>query len=262
MKINLPFLNKKISIELWEIKASIKLKLRKIFYSKFVNYLLSLLIYSYLFLVFKTSKTKFIGFENLDNLISMNEGIIFSTWHNRLMMVPFIARRIKKKFDKHNLMTLASRHGDGKIVGKVMERFGIISILGSTKYNKNSNRGIEFSNLRKIVDGLKKGYALGITPDGPRGPNQKINGELLNIVKLTNSKLIIITYSSSKFLIVNRSWDKFKIPMPFGKLIFYIDEKFYTISKNLNENQIKKLHIEIEERMNYIQDLSDKLINC
>jgi len=258
MIIKIPFSNKKFLVEWWEIKAIIKLKFRKIFYSSLINNFISYFIYFYLFLVFKTSKKNFIGFENLDKLIVNKDGIVFAMWHNRLMMIPFIARRIKKKYNKHNLMTLASRHGDGKIVGKVMERFGMISILGSTKDKKNSSRGIEFSSLRKIIDGLKNGYALGMTPDGPRGPNQKINGELLNIVKLTNSKLIVISYSCSNFITVNKSWDKFKIPLPFSKLVFYVDDKCFEIPHDIDDNAKRILHDEIENRINYLQNICDK----
>ena len=260
MIIKFPFCKKEYLIEWWEIKAIFKLFFRKILYSKFINNFLSFLIYFYLFFVYKTSQTKFIGFENLDEQISKNEGIIFTIWHNRLMMIPFIARRIKKKYNKHNLMTLASRHGDGKIVGKVMERFGMISILGSTHHNKNSQRGIAISSLRKIIEGLKKGYALGITPDGPRGPNQQINGELLNIAKISSSQLLAISYSCSKFVVIKKSWDKFKIPLPFGKLVFYIDNKFFKISRNCNEDDMHSLHIDIENRLNFVQNIADDLV--
>ena len=67
---------------------------------------------------------------------------------------------------------------DGKFVGMVMEKFGLVSILGSTKDGRKSSRGIDYSSMRKIINGLRDGCSLGITPDGPRGPNKKINGEL------------------------------------------------------------------------------------
>ena len=196
MIIKIPLSNLKFTIELWEVKAIFKLLLRKIAYGFFAQKIITLLIYSYLLFVYKTSTKNFIGIEKIYEKIESKKPIIFAFWHNRLMMIPFFARKVRKKIKTHNFMTLASRHGDGKFVGMVMEKFGLISILGSTKIGRKASRGIDFSSMRKIIDGLKNGYSLGITPDGPRGPNQQINGELINIARLTKSSIIALSYSS------------------------------------------------------------------
>lgn len=248
-------------IEWWEVKSFTRLFFRKLAYSSISKYIITFMIYYYLFMVYKTSKKKFIGFENLDNLIKNNNPIIFAFWHNRLMMIPFVARKIKNKYKKHNLMTLASKHGDGQLVGNVMERFGLISILGSTKDGRGIKKGIDYSSLRKIIEGLKKGYALGITPDGPRGPNQQINGELLNIAKISGATIIPISYSSSKFVVINKSWDKFKIPLPFSKLCFYIDDNFFSIARDEKALNLQDIQKRLKYRMNFVQDYADKNVD-
>ena len=265
-KIKISFIKKIIQLKQLkakELKAIFRVSIRKLAYNQVSKNIIANLVYCYLFLVYKTSKKRYIGFDNLDKLIKNNESIIFAFWHNRLMMIPFVARRIKHKFDKHNLMTLASRHGDGQLVGSIMMRFGLISILGSSKNGRDSKKGIDYSSLRRIINGLKNGYALGITPDGPRGPSQKINGELLNIAKITDSSLIAISYSCSKFKVIKKSWDKFKIPLPFSSLCFYIDDKLFKISRSseINEHDFQKINHDLEMRMNYIQDLADKNVD-
>lgn len=249
------------SVEWWEVKSFSKLCLRRIVYNQTVKKFITWLIYLYLFLVYKTSKKNFIGFHNIDKLIAEDRSFIFAFWHNRLMMIPFIARKIKNKYDKHNLMTLASRHGDGQIVGMVMERFGLISILGSGKGNKKSASRIDYSSLRKIIDGLKSGYALGITPDGPRGPSQQINGELLNIAKLTGAIIVPISYSCSNFKIIKKSWDKFKIPLPFSNLCFYIGDNFYAMPREASQDYILNLNEDIRLQLDRVQNLADNNIN-
>ena len=238
----------------------IKLFFRRLSYNKVSKKIITLAVYYYLFLVYKTSQTKYIGFENIDKLIKNNEPIIFAFWHNRLMMIPFIARKIKRKYNKHNLMTLASRHGDGQLVGNVMEHFGLISILGSSKDGRRGNKGIDYSSLRKIIDGLKKGYALGITPDGPRGPNQQINGELLNTAKISGATIIPISYSCSKFKIIKKSWDSFKIPLPFSNLCFCIDDKFFEIPRDTEQSSLEKIHINLKLRMDLVQKVADEKV--
>ena len=262
MIIKIPLSNLKFTIELWEIKAVFKLFLRKISYSYFAQKCLTFLIYSYLLFVYKTSTKNFIGIEKIYKKIESKNPIIFAFWHNRLMMIPFFACKVRKKINTHNFMTLASKHGDGKFVGMVMERFGLISILGSTKDGRKASRGIDYSSMRKIIDGLKKGYSLGITPDGPRGPNQQINGELINIARLTKSSIIALSYSSSNFKIINKSWDKFKIPLPFSRLCFMVDEIYFEIEKNFeNDADFLQQKIAITERLNLMQKKADDFLN-
>ncbi len=255
MFIKIPFKNQKI--EFWEIKNNAKLLVKKIFFKNDISRkIISYLIYFYLFFVYKTCRKKFIGFENQTNFIEKNS-IIFSFWHNRLMMIPFLSRKIKKKINNFNLMTLASRHGDGRIVGEVMEKFGLISVLGSSKDKRGSHKGIEYSNLKKIINGLKNGYCLGITPDGPRGPNQEINGEIINIAKLTGASLINVSYSCSRFIVIKKSWDKFKIPLPFSRLCFVVSDNIYKVDKNMSESDLESLKFQIRDDLNHTQNLAD-----
>jgi len=262
MIIKIPLSNLKFRIELWEVKASFRLLLRKLAYSFFVQKIITFLIYSYLLFVYKTSSKNFIGIEKIYEKIEFKKPIIFAFWHNRLMMMPFFARKVKKHFKSHNLMTLASKHGDGRLVGMVMERFGLISILGSTQDGRKASRGIDYSSMRKIIDGLKNGYSLGITPDGPRGPNQQINGELINIARLTKSSIIALSYSSSNFKIIKKSWDQFKIPLPFSKLCFVVDEINFEVEKNsVDDKDFLKQKKAITERLNLMQKKADEFLN-
>ena len=257
------FLSKlKLRMEWWEVKSFSRLLLRKLAYSFFAQKIITFAVYFYLLIVYKTSSKKFIGFEKIYGAIENKESIIFAFWHNRLIMMPFIARKAKKKFKDYEFMTLASKHGDGRFVGSVMEKFGLISILGSTKDGRKSSRGIDYGSMRKIIEGLKKGYSLGITPDGPRGPNQQVNGELVSIARLTKAKIIAISYSSSNFKIIQISWDKFKIPLPFSKLCFVVDEFYFETKRDSDdeENVAQQKNI-ITERLNLVQKKADEFLN-
>jgi lysophospholipid acyltransferase (LPLAT)-like uncharacterized protein len=176
------------------------------------------------------------------------------------MMIPFVAREVKRLCPEHNLMTLASKHGDGKFVGMVMEKFGLISILGSTQDKKHPSRGIDYRELRRLIDGLKNGNSLGITPDGPRGPNQQINGELINIAKLTGAGIVAISYASSNFLVIKKSWDKFKFPLPFGKICFISDEVIYYASRD-DEKQNDVMKNDLKNSLDVVQNIADQEVS-
>jgi lysophospholipid acyltransferase (LPLAT)-like uncharacterized protein len=243
-------------VEWYDIKTKIKKLLRSILYSFVVQELICWLITLYMKLVFSTSKVVFINHEIVVEAARDKKPLILSFWHNRLMMIPFITVLPKKKYPYYNFMTLASKHGDGRFVGRVMERFGLISVLGSTKDKRKSTRGISFSSLKQIIEGLKQGYSLGITPDGPRGPNQKINGDIVSIAKLTGAAIMPISYSCSRVKQLN-TWDHFKIPLPFAKLYFHFDEKLIFVAKNIDDKAVEQLNYELAQRMNFIQEICD-----
>ena len=119
-----------------------KLALRRIAYTKFSREFVCAIFSSYMKLVYFTSRVSFINYETIMDAAKNKRPLILVFWHNRLMMIPFITRKAKKSFPGYNFMTLASKHGDGQFVGRVMEKFGLISILGSSQ-NKQKNRSIK-----------------------------------------------------------------------------------------------------------------------
>jgi hypothetical protein len=212
-----------------------------------------------MWLVYLSCKKIWINRELIIDTAKNKKPVLFSFWHNRLMMIPFVTRKPRRLSSGYNFMTLASRHGDGKFVGRIMEKFGLVSIYGSTKDGRKSSRGIDFSSMRQILEGLKKGFSLGITPDGPRGPNQKINGEIINIARISGSTILAMSYSCSRFKQLN-TWDNFKIPLPFSKLCFYFDDQLINVARHSSQEEMKKIEQLVEERMNLAQKKADEAV--
>lgn len=245
-------------IEWYDIKTKFKQLLRGLAYTAFVREVICVIISAYMKFVYISGRKIFINHEILFEAANCRKSFICVFWHNRLMMIPFVTHAPKKKFPEYNFMTLASRHGDGYFVGRVMEKIGLISIYGSSKDGRKSSRGIDLGSFKRIFDGLKKGYSLGITPDGPRGPNQKINGEIVNIARISGVGILPISYSCSRFKEL-KTWDKFKIPLPFSTLCFYFDDKPIYVDKKADEQQVNQIKKIVEERMNFVQEASMKI---
>jgi lysophospholipid acyltransferase (LPLAT)-like uncharacterized protein len=246
------------NIEWYDVKTKFKKILRKVTYSWLFQELICLLISSYMKLVYHTSKKTFINHQILIDYARDKKPLLVSCWHNRLMMAPFVTIKPKKLNPSHNFMALTSKHGDGRFVGRVMEKFGLIAVFGSSKAGRKASRGIDIAGMKQILSGLKKGNHLGITPDGPRGPNQKINGDILNLARLSGAGIIASSYSSSRFKRL-KSWDRFFIPLPFSNLCFYFDQEPFFINKEASQTELAKLEPLIEERMNFVQDQSEKI---
>ena len=246
------------NFEWYDVKTKFKQLLRRATYSWLVQQLICLIILSYMKLVYYSSRKVLINEDVALEAKKTKTPLIFAFWHNRLMMIPFVTAKPKKLYPDYNFMTLASRHGDGKFVGKVMEKIGLISIYGSSQDGRKSSRGIEISSLKQIIKGLRSGLSLGITPDGPRGPNQKINGEIVNIARISGAKILAVSYSSSKHKRL-KTWDQFYIPLPFSKLCFYFDSSLIEVAKTIDAAAEENLKNEIEKRMNFVQEESKKI---
>lgn len=248
------------NIEWYDVRKKFKQSLRKILYSWLFQELICLIAVSYMKFVFCSSRKIYINYDKVFVCAEGKAPLIVAFWHNRLMMASFATRKVKKFYPDFNLMTLSSRHGDGKIVGKVMEKLGLISISGSSRDGRKASRGIDFSSMKKIIDGLRKGFFLAITPDGPRGPNQKINGELVNIARVSGAKILTMSYSSSRFKKL-KTWDRFIFPFPFSTLCFYFDDRLVSVEKNMSKEEMGKIRIFIEERANLVQEKSQEIAN-
>ncbi len=142
-----------------------------------------------------------------------NEPVIIAFWHSELLMQPFLYKKVRKR---GKVAVVISDHFDGEIIARVMRFFNISSIRGSS-----SKRGVKA--LLEGIKRLKKGYDVGITPDGPRGPRKSVAGGIVTLAKKSGAKIVVFSYAPSKYWQL-KSWDRFLIPKPFSTIDFYISE--------------------------------------
>ena len=144
---------------------------KKIIKNFFVQHFLAFIIFLYIKLVNATSKIIERNTQTPEHYWNNNKPFILAFWHSQLMMISFCW----KSSNKINI--LASGHSDG--------RFG--AIIG--KYFKLKNIQISSEektiSLKPIFKLLKNSNYIGITPDGPRGPNQKVSDGIIKISKTT-----------------------------------------------------------------------------
>jgi lysophospholipid acyltransferase (LPLAT)-like uncharacterized protein len=68
-----------------------------------------------------------------------------------------------------------------------------------------------------LVEVLKAGYDVGLTPDGPRGPRYVLKPGTIIVARRTRAPLLLVgaEFESAWQL---RSWDRFCIPRPFSRV--------------------------------------------
>ncbi|MAV63629.1 MAG: hypothetical protein CMG00_00385 [Candidatus Marinimicrobia bacterium] len=208
---------------------------KKLFKISLVQKILAYLGYLYIFFVGITSKIEIKNELFPNKMYEENKPFILAFWHSQLMMIGYAWK------GKSILNILASSHSDGRFGAYIGEYFNIKNISIEAKNKAPS--------LRQIFKILKESNYLGITPDGPRGPNQKVSEGIIKIAINSQVPIIPLGFASNKNLRLN-SWDSFLITYPFSKCNFVWGDPII-IPSSTKDNEIEKYKIFLEEKINY-----------
>lgn len=145
--------------------------------------------------------------ETAARLSKSDEPIAFVLWHNRLFLSPEIFRRFRSR---RPLYGLVSASKDGAWLAAFYRMIGLMPVRGSS-----SNFGREAG--RTLIELMKAGNDIGITPDGPRGPLYTVEPGVLVVTRRNNAPMVLMgaEFGPAKRL---RSWDRFYIPRPFSRI--------------------------------------------
>ncbi len=210
---------------------SIRKKLLKHF---IVQQLLAFIAFIYIVFVKITSNIKY---ENIDSPTKYWENkkpFILAFWHGQLMTFSY-TWKINKK-----LNILASSHSDGRFGASIARYFKLNNIPISSDGNNLS--------LRPIFKILNSNNYIAITPDGPRGPKEKVSEGIIKIAKISKVPIIPVGFGSSKNFCL-KSWDSFLITLPFSKCRIVWGDSI-TIPENLEDKEIEIYKKLIEEKIN------------
>ncbi|MBI4544023.1 MAG: lysophospholipid acyltransferase family protein [Gemmatimonadetes bacterium] len=143
------------------------------------------------------------GAENYQCLWDGGRPVIFALWHGRLLPLTYLHRR-------QGITTLVSRSRDGEYITRIMERWGYAVVRGSST---RGGRG----GLRELLRHARAGRTLAFTPDGPRGPRQKVKLGAVVAAQLSGLPLVPMAAGADRAWWV-RSWDRFLLPRPFARV--------------------------------------------
>lgn len=172
---------------------------------------LAFLISGYLRLVLRTNRWTFDGAENFAPH-RRGAPAVCAFWHEFLPLMPalrMLARRAPD-YTAAPIHTLVSQHRDGRLIGQIVRSFGIEPVHGS------SSRG-GAAGLRRLLDLLRGGAMIGITPDGPRGPCYEVKPGAVIVARRTRAPMLLV---GGEFTTAWRlgSWDRFYVPAPFSRV--------------------------------------------
>ncbi|MFT3780546.1 MAG: lysophospholipid acyltransferase family protein [Nibricoccus sp.] len=141
------------------------------------------------------------------NLSKIDEPVAFVLWHNRLFLVSEIFRRYRQRRPIYGLVSASK---DGAWLDAFFSLVGISSVRGSSsRFGREAVTG--------LVNVMKAGNDIGITPDGPRGPRYDFKAGGLIVARRAHAPILLLGgefRSAWQF----KSWDAFYLPKPFSRV--------------------------------------------
>lgn len=124
------------------------------------------------------------GGELIDTLYRQGHRIIIAFWHGQQLMMPLAYRGTVAYI-------LISSHRDGELIYRVVRRFGLRAVRGS------STRGGSQA-LRQMIRLARQGCDLVVTPDGPKGPRGRVQEGIVYLAKMTGLPIVPLTFACTK----------------------------------------------------------------
>ncbi|HEX8213115.1 MAG TPA: lysophospholipid acyltransferase family protein [Longimicrobium sp.] len=181
----------------------------------------------------RTTSVRTEGEENFRQFWREKRPVVFTLWHGRLLPCTYHHRH-------QDVVTLVSHHRDGEYITRLVQKWGYTAVRGS------SSRG-GLDALRELVRHLRNGRSLAITPDGPRGPREKLKPGPLLAAQLTGAPIIPVASGASRASYFG-GWDRFLIPHPFARLQIAYGEPVY-VPRRADEAELQAVADEVEGRL-------------
>lgn len=149
---------------------------------------------------------------------------------------------------------LISQHRDGELIARTIGHFGLGTVRGSSARPGKQDKG-GGGALRAMIRQLSRGEYVGITPDGPRGPNQKVSDGIVTVAQLSGAPILPVSFATTR-RVHARSWDRFLIALPFSRGIFVWGTPHY-VPRDADADTLEKARLSLARDLNRITAEAD-----
>lgn len=190
-----------------------------------------------------TWRIRWIGREHIEACRADGTPVIYTFWHGRMLPLIYSHRN-------QNIGILISRHTDGEIIRRITEKLGFGAVRGST--GKGGSRAIH-----GMVRHGRRGFDVGISPDGPRGPRCVAQPGVVIIAQRSGIPVLPLTSASDRGRRLS-SWDRFQIPAPFARVVVGYGPPI-RVPAELSPEDFEQYRSRIEEGVRALTDDADEL---
>jgi len=170
--------------------------------------------------------------------------VIYTFWHCMMLIPAYVCR-------DSNIQVLISQHSDGEYIAQVIKRLGYGAIRGST--TRGGRRAV-----KAMIDKVREGYSVAITPDGPRGPRFVVQPGSIYLSQKTGLPIVPAAIGLSRYWKLP-SWDEFRIPKPFSRALIMYGDPIY-IPPDLTGEEMEHYRLLIERIMKEMTEKADILV--
>lgn len=183
----------------------------------------------------------------IEGLKKERKNYVVAFWHGTMFAGWFLHR----PGNNETVSALVSQSKDGAYLSAILEQWGFTMIRGSSHIG-----GKEAMQL--MVDAVRAGSALAITPDGPRGPKNEMKMGAVRTAQRTHVPLVLAGVAMKKKRHL-RSWDAFQVPMPFTRVaVVYADPVI--VPAELTGEPLDAFKKEMEERLNQMTTDAERML--
>ncbi|MCQ8278470.1 DUF374 domain-containing protein [Acetobacteraceae bacterium KSS8] len=142
--------------------------------------------------------------------------VILAFWHEFLPLAPALWMRARIVNPALRVSVLISRHRDGRMITDIIGRWGMGAVAGSSAKKSGGRDKGGMAAVRVLLDTLRDGSLVAITPDGPRGPRRALQPGTARLATLSGVPVIACAGITSAHRRLG-SWDRMVLPLPFGR---------------------------------------------
>jgi len=157
---------------------------------------------------------------------------IFAFWHARILMMGVALRGCSGYM-------LISEHRDGGFIADALQLMGYKTVRGS------STRGGARALLQMVRTYQKERCDFGITPDGPKGPREKVQPGTIQLAKKTGLPIRPVIWATKRHWRITSSWDHFYIPKPFTSGVVVYGEPVVVADED-DEQALSRLQLAMD----------------
>ncbi len=200
------------------------------------KYLVCWLTYGVVWLLQRSWRFVYINPQVRDDAIKRGPkgSICYACWHHSTLtgMLSVAFRRFA---------VLVSKSSDGDVIAYINAKFGVGSARGSS--SRSGKDG-----MRELLEFVDRGYEVGFTVDGPRGPRHKVKPGVIALAAKTGVPIVPTASCGEKFWYFPRSWDRFRLPKLFSK-VYVVYGKPIFVKLSPSESEFQSYQLELEQAL-------------
>ena len=159
-------------------------------------------------------------------------GFTFAFWHNKQIILPLLR-------PEDSIHCLISSSRDGEYIARVAGLFNKKSIRGST------TRG-GYEAMKQMMQVLRAGGIVAITPDGPLGPANEVKPGVIQMSRATGGPIVPLTFGADRKKVFT-SWDEFNLPYPFSRIVLMFGAPLYIAAEESDQTACRRLKQTLNE---------------